>query len=196
MHAMLALAASDITAEAPENSDLACAAMSHRVKAIKALNGALSKGIKSLEEGNAMLATCYTLLFQSWHVEDGLPEFMSFTRGCGAVAKTMGYTGFKFIFRNFPDDENPHERMRPYLDGPPGIDPDAVDAALNSLEAFRHLCQQPYEKYFHGLLVKTARACHTSAHDGKDFQTCRMNIQLTFSFSLYGSEGDVCSVHR
>jgi hypothetical protein len=191
MHAMLALAASDIIAEAQENSDLACAAMSHRVKAIKALNGALSKGIKSLEEGNAMLATCYTLLFQSWHVEDGLPEFMSFTRGCAAVAKTMGYTGFKFIFRNFPDDENPHERMRPYLDGPPGIDPDAVDAALNSLEAFRHLCQQPYEKHFHGLLVKTACACHTSAHDGIGFPNLSQEYPADFFLSLYGSEEDV-----
>src|SRR5438045_4036864 len=121
MHAMLALAASHITAgEARESADLVCSAMSHRVKSIKALNATLSKGIKSLEEGNAMLATCYTLLFQSLYVEDGMLEFMSFTRGCGVVAKTMGYGGFGFLFDNFPDEENPHEKMRPYLDGPPG----------------------------------------------------------------------------
>jgi hypothetical protein len=57
LHSMLALSASDIAEfnPSPANSELACVAMSHRVKAISCLNEAIGKPISSMEQGNAMI---------------------------------------------------------------------------------------------------------------------------------------------
>jgi hypothetical protein len=165
MHGMLGLAALELAEIDTEASSLICAAIHHRVRAIKTLNQALSRGIHTFEEGNAMLATCYTLLFQSVLLDDGLPEFMTFIRGCVLVAFSMGCKSLKILFNNLLGHDQ-LAQMEPHLTGPPPVDAEVVDAACQSLEAFAPLCRQEYEKSFHGLLLKTARALYTSPRNG------------------------------
>lgn len=165
---MLGLSASDISVTPTMTSDLTCSAMSHRVQAIKSLNQALSNGLHTAEEGNAMLATCYALLFQSVLIDDGLSEFMSFLRGILVVASNMGCKRMKFLFHSFLGSEQ-FAMMEPHLDGAPGLNPELVDAACRSLEAFSSLCQQNYEKIYHDTLLKTARALFTSSREGTRF---------------------------
>jgi len=88
---MLALSASDLAD--PNNgrdiqsaADLTNTALNYRVKAITALKRALSAPQQSFEQGNAMLATCFSLLFQSVLLDDGLIEYMTFIRGVIAVS--------------------------------------------------------------------------------------------------------------
>jgi hypothetical protein len=166
MHAMLGLSASDLNTKAPQSSELTCSAMSHRVQAIKSLNQALSNGLHTFEEGNAMLATCYVLLFQSVLLEDGLAEYMSFIRGCVLIAQNMGCKRMKFLFHSFLGTDS-LAKMDPHLKEGPEVNPGPVGAGCKSLEAFEPLCQRDYEKEFHGSLLKTARALYTSSRNGK-----------------------------
>jgi hypothetical protein len=165
LHAMLGLAASEITTTPALASNLTYSAISHRVQAIRGLNRAVSEGIDTAEKGNAMLATCYALSFQAVLIEDGLSEFMSFIRGLILVAMNMGCKRLKFLFHTFMGEEQ-LAKMGPHLGGSPNINPALIDAACNSLEAFAPLCQQDYEKGFHASLTKTARALYTSSREG------------------------------
>ncbi len=166
MHAMLALSASDLAITTAEGPELFQSALAHRVKAINSLNQALSNGLNTFEEGNAMLATCYTLVFQSVLFDDGLTEYMTFIRGCFLVAGNMGCKGLNFLFKNMLR-EDMLSAMEPYLQGPPAIDPELIDAACLSLEAFRPLCQRDYERVFYMLLLKLVRSLYTSSREGK-----------------------------
>ena len=79
---MFALSASDIEAALSQHSsELIQSAMSHRILAIKFLNRALSTGLRIFEEGNAMLATCYILVFQSTLMDEGLAECCQIATG-------------------------------------------------------------------------------------------------------------------
>ena len=166
MHAMLGLSASDLTTYVIQTSELTFFAMSHRVQAIKLLNQAISNGLHTFEEGNAMLATCFVLLFQSVLLEDGLAEYMSFIRGCTLIAVNMGCKKMKFLFHSFHPTES-FAKMEPHLKESPEVNPGPVDAGCKSLEAFESLCQRDYEKRFHRCLLKTARALYTSSRKGK-----------------------------
>jgi hypothetical protein len=166
MHGMLGLSASDLTTKITQTSALACSAMTHRVQAIKSLNRALSKGLHTFEEGNAMLATCYVLIFQSVLLDDGLAEYMSFIRGVVLIAQNMGCKRMKFLFHSFLGMDA-LAQMDPHLKEGPEINPGPVNAGCKSLEAFGPLCQRDYEKNFHGSLLKTARALYTSSRNGK-----------------------------
>ena len=162
---MLGLAASDLTSGSSENPELRSLAMSHRVTAIKQLNQAFSGGIDSFEQGNAMLATCYALTFQSVYLDGGLADFMTFIRGCVLIAWNMGFKGLKYLFRAFMDDEQ-LSMMDAHLQGIPGINPALVEDASKSLQAFHSMCERDYEKNFHAILVKTTSAILTSSRDG------------------------------
>lgn len=70
MHSILGLAASELIAT---DASLAEAAMAHRLKSIQAIKrklAASSQGI-TYAEGNALIATCFALTFQSVILEDG-----------------------------------------------------------------------------------------------------------------------------
>lgn len=180
MHAMLGLSASDLTTSLTPTPELSCSAMSHRVLAIKALNQALSNGLHTFEEGNAMLATCYVLLFQSVLLEDGLAEYMSFIRGCVLIAQNMGCRKMKFLFHSFIGLDS-LSVMEPYLRDQPEINPAPVSAACKSLEAFEPLCQREYEKTFHNCLIKTARSLYTSSRNGRKSSLLFLNGANIFS---------------
>ncbi len=166
---MLGLSASDLTEKGAPKCELTFSAMSHRVQAIKSLNQALSNGLHTFEEGNAMLATCYVLIFQSVLLEDGLAEYMTFIRGCVLIAQNMGCKRMKFLFHSFLGMDS-LAKMDPYLRDSPEVNPGPVSAGCMSLEAFEHLCQRDYEEKFHSSLLKTARALYTSSRNGKKTQ--------------------------
>lgn len=89
MHAILGLSASDLMVQ--EDPSLVTFAMTHRLKAIKAIKKALSETPKTntFEEGNALMATCFALTFQSVLLDDGMAEYMTFCRGIVLVAIQM-----------------------------------------------------------------------------------------------------------
>jgi hypothetical protein len=161
---MLALSASDIACNT-EDKGLAVVAMTHRVKAIEAFNLAVGQGLTTYEQGNAMLATCFALLFQSTLLNDGLSEYMSFIRGCIAIGIQMATKRFKFMFvKLFGDDQL--EELDPLLQNAGLIDPHVVSLACRSLEKMAPLCKTKVELSVYALLLSMARNLVTSSRDG------------------------------
>jgi hypothetical protein len=165
---MLALSASELSSTT-NDQQLVVAALSHRVKSIESLGIAISRGFDSFEEGNAMLATCFSLLFQSVLLNDGLTEYMSFIRGTMAIGTKMGKSGMKFLFTNMFANETAH--LEPALQAASLIRADIVSAACRSLERIAPLCQKPVELLMYGTLLNMARTLITSSRDGRFFQS-------------------------
>ncbi|KAI5862331.1 hypothetical protein GGS23DRAFT_571901 [Durotheca rogersii] len=162
MHAILGLAASDLIKQDP---NLLTFAMMHRLKAIKAIKKTLNEVPKTntFEEGNALLATCFALMFQSVILEDGMPEFMTFCRGIALVALQMGYKGTRLLFRNFGDQDR-LDMLRPHMEAVPLIRRDWVDAAAASVRALAPLCYAgPVEAEYHRLTLAITEAMYASS---------------------------------
>ena len=105
MHAILGFAASELLCTDPT---LITAAMSHRVKAIKAIKKRLAEASKmntSYEEANALVATCFALTFQSVSLDDGLAEYLTFIRGIVIVAMQMMFRNIRPMFDNLIGNE-------------------------------------------------------------------------------------------
>jgi hypothetical protein len=169
LHAMLALSAQDI-ADVEKNplasKQLVCRAMSYRVSAITLLNAAISNGLTRFEQGNAMLATCFALLFQSVYMEDGLAEYMTFIRGTIAVGIQMGIRQDKNLFEHLFDG-NGEKLVDPAMMKAPLVDPSLVRRALESLDKIHPLCKHIVEIEIYGMMLSAARALITSSRDGK-----------------------------
>lgn len=162
---MLALAAADISAKKGD-PEMKVTAMSHRVKAIESLNKAIDDGIKTFIQGNAMLATCFALLFHSVFIADGLGEYMSFIRGTLAIGTKMGYSRMKFLFvKAFGDEQL--EFIGPALKLAPLVHSDVSRAACRALEKFGFLCEKESELLLYGRLLSMARNLVTSSQDGE-----------------------------
>lgn len=161
---MLALSASDIVCYT-EDKSLTVTAVTHRAKSIEALNAAVSRGLTTFEQGNAMLATCFVLLFQSTLLNDGLGEYMSFLRGCIAIGMQMGLKRMRFLFTKLWGDEN-LEAIDPVLQKAPLIEPQVVSMACRSLEKMGPLCKTKVELKMYGLILSMARNLVTSSRDG------------------------------
>jgi hypothetical protein len=165
MHAMLALAASDLaTTSTPE---LASSAISHRLIAIKSLNKALSQGMHSFEESNAVLSTCYSLALQSVLIDDGPAEFMTFIRGLILVSTHMKCNNVKCLFKSLLGREQLYA-LEPHLRAAPVISPTMIAAACASLEALGLLCKGNPEIGFHALLLEMAQSLSQSPLEGTE----------------------------
>lgn len=194
MHAILGLAASDLMIRDPS---LVTFAMAHRLKAIKAIKKTLTDVPKTntFEEGNALLATCYALTFQSVMLDDGMAEFMTFCRGIVIVAIQMYCKGAKFIFSNFLGDDQ-MVQLRPVMEAIPPIQKDWTDMAVANIAALEPLCKQQVEVEYHQLLTNIANALYTSSflayqmlckHYGWWMQIPHENFQ-----SLIDGDNQVC----
>lgn len=147
MHAILGYSASDLAQNPSPPSDgaaLVTSAMSHRLKAIKAIKKALAessgnasrvggnnggRGADLSEEGNALIATCFALTYQSVLLDDGMVEYMTFIRGIVIVAVQMyvaaGVTGptcskarrvkEKMLFGELLSEGESQRRVEPYM---------------------------------------------------------------------------------
>ncbi|GAP83844.2 putative C6 zinc finger protein [Rosellinia necatrix] len=145
-------------------------AMAHRLKAIKAIKKTLTDVPKTdtFEEGNALLATCYALTFQSVMLDDGMAEFMTFCRGIVIVAIQMCCKGAKFMFSNFLGDDQ-MVYLQPLMEAIPPIQRDWTDMAVDNIAALGPLCKQQVETEYHQHLTDIANALYTSS-----FQAYRM----------------------
>lgn len=165
MHAILGLAASDLTQRDPS---LVASAMHHRVKAIKAIKKTLAEAPKanSFEEGNAMMATCFALTFQSVLLDDGMTEYMTFIRGVVIVAIQMYIKGANLIFADFLGDKQ-QEVLQPFIENMPLIERSWVDSAVVAVESLSPLCQHPIEQQYYEKILDMAKQLGVSSWGGE-----------------------------
>lgn len=162
MHGILGLAASELIATDPS---LAEAALVHRLKSIQAIKRKLAASDTSVTyaEGNALIATCFALTFQSVILEDGskspcehqhytfptahqqnaVAEYMAFIRGIIIVVIQMIRSRVNFMFKHlFEQSKNNAELLKPHIDKV--TFPDGMwqwkAGALASLAGIRSLC--------------------------------------------------------
>ncbi|KAH8677410.1 C6 zinc finger protein [Xylariales sp. PMI_506] len=160
MHAILGLAASDLMVH---DASLVTCAMAHRLKAIKAIKKSLTEVPKTntFEEGNALMATCFALTFQSVMLDDGMAEYMTFIRGIMIVAIQMYCKNAKFMFKNFLGEDQ-MALLKPLMEQVPSMNTEWIDMAVNGIRALQPLCKHPVEIEYHNMLVDMAEALYTS----------------------------------
>lgn len=142
MHALLALSASHL--EKLSKSGLTKIAQAHRLAAITGLNNCLDKPLQTAEDGDAIIATCYALLMQSWYMDDGLESFLVMTRSCDLITKHVrGQKVDAILARD--DMDSRVENMRSRLEGAPSYDMAFLNLAWQSLDAVGALCSENYQ---------------------------------------------------
>lgn len=165
MHAILGFAASELMST---DGSLITAAMSHRVKAIKAIKKRLVETGKvgtNHEEANAMIATCYALTFQSVSLDDGMAEYMTFIRGIVIVGMQMMFKGIKPIFNTMYEDAQ-DEILEPYMEVLPLIQRGWADSALEAIGNLRPLCASAVEIEYQGKLMNIVQKLYTNSWAG------------------------------
>lgn len=162
MHAILGLAASDLSVQ--KDPGLIASAMNHRLKAIKAIKKSLADVPRAdtFEEGNALMATCFALTFQSVLLDDGMVEYMTFIRGVVIVAIQMYIKGAKLIFGQFLGDKQT-EVLKPLLEKVPLIEQTWATAAVAAIEGLAPLCQHPMEQQYHERILDMAMQLQVSS---------------------------------
>ncbi len=169
---MLALAASELASSEQCSRQLLNAALTHRTKSISALNAAIQRGVNSFEEGNAMLATCFSLLFQSTLIADGLVEYMTFMRGTIVLLTQMCGLRMRVLF----DRTEEYQGLQPENPGilvpndGPIIHPEIVAGACKSFEKFEGLCTTDCEIMLYNALYDIACSLHTASAAGLSTQ--------------------------
>jgi hypothetical protein len=169
LHAMLALAASDLACGSRpvfDRPQLTSVALAHRVKAISALNNAIAAGIPGFEVGNAMIGTCFALVFQSTLINDGFSEYMTFIRGVLAISIQMGMVKMKFLFTNLWGDQG-FSKVASAIPTTPPIKPEIVAACCRSFERFSNLCRSKTQIEVYTVLEGIARSLISSPRDGE-----------------------------
>jgi hypothetical protein len=141
---MLALSASELTKTEASPQQMQSLALDHRVKSITALNAAIQRGVNCSEEGNAMLATCFSLLFQSTLIAEGLVEYMTFIRGTFVVSAQMLGGKLRFFFNQIAEAVRVQSFVNDFEDIPI-LAPRLVCSARESLTEFKSLCTTKLE---------------------------------------------------
>lgn len=169
MHAILGYAASELMAN---DASLAAAAMDHRVKAIRAIKRTLadvgSRAGDLFEEGNALIATCFALTYQSVLLDDGLAEYMTFIRGVVIVAIQMYTKGARILFPNLLGDRQ-KALLEPHMRALPPIKRDWADRAVASIRALEPLCSgegRELERRYWELILAMGEKLSVSSWDG------------------------------
>ncbi|KAI5927991.1 hypothetical protein F4810DRAFT_646336 [Camillea tinctor] len=160
MHGILGFAASSLLAEDPSLRTLA---ISHRIKAIRAVKKVLGDATHAttFEEGNALLATCYALTFQSIYLDDGMAEFMTFSRGIMLIMFHMLNKGTKFIFQNTFGWEQ-LELIKPLVEATPPIPKEWADMAVKGIADLKPLYKDGIESKLYKLISDVSMALHGS----------------------------------
>ncbi|KAK5052131.1 hypothetical protein LTR84_002935 [Exophiala bonariae] len=114
MHAILALGASEM-----ERANLHLAAPSnvlkHRGRAIAGLNRALddSNSWSTYGHPDAVLATCYALIYQSSRISDAMKDFSVLVQGCALITNKIQQSRLKTVMNVSPDW--PRHQIEPAL---------------------------------------------------------------------------------
>jgi hypothetical protein len=88
-------------------STRSCDALALRGRAIQSLREALEKPDLSVDEYDAILASCYSLAFQSALLYDARLDFVTFVRGCSMITAKIQRSNFNTVFHLS------HESMQP-----------------------------------------------------------------------------------
>ncbi|KAJ5150883.1 uncharacterized protein N7482_010135 [Penicillium canariense] len=116
MHAILSLGATHYALATPTGSHYTPMAISHRGKALRHLASALAHVDNCTDTVlDGILATCYTLVFQAYYMNDGLIDFAVMVRGCGMVTKHIQsrFQGSKMFLLQTPEQVS--EMVAPWL---------------------------------------------------------------------------------
>ncbi|KAK1827583.1 hypothetical protein QBC39DRAFT_174625 [Podospora conica] len=164
MHALLGLAASELTSDDPR---LVTPAIEHRVKAIRAVKRALGEAPKTntFEEGNALMATCFALTLQSVLVDDGMAEYMTFIRGILIVAVQMYTKGAKLLFGDVLSNKA-KDALEPYMAALPLVEQRWVEAAAGAIQGLRPLCRNATEIRYWELIMDMTEQLRVSSWEG------------------------------
>ncbi len=121
------------------------------------------------EEGNALMATCFALTFQSVALDDGMAEYMTFIRGIIVVAIQMYLKGARILFRNLLGNEQT-ELLRPAIEPMEGIDRRWSTAAVAAVRNLAPLCHgDAVATTYHALVLEMAEALLVSPMEGTSF---------------------------
>ena len=171
-HAMLGFAAQNLTAS--NSADYSIQTLHHRVRAIAAMNEALSTPSVSTADGDARLAAAIVLTFQSSNMDDGMMEFLRLLRGWMIIQTTVVPSIQQSIFQGFTQDAYV-ESMRSHI-GQGKNDASSNPASWELLEALQNfdaslqlvssLCQSPAELRYLSSLQRVAVVAPASPLDG------------------------------
>ena len=166
MHAILGLAASSL---AEKDSSLLQTALTHRIKAISAIKRTLSElstpASVTYESANVLLATCVALTVQSVHLDDGVVEYMTFSRGLMVVGIQLWKGGFSPIFANMAG-KGEQGVLEPFMVGLPLIRGEWTDGAVAALEGLGGVCKGGVEGEYRALLFEWAQRLYVSSWEG------------------------------
>jgi hypothetical protein len=163
MHAILGLAASHF--ELLTGEDLKATAIHHRVQAIKGSNAAISQTRRTGSDGDALLAACYCLAFQSSYMEDGLQEFFQMVRGCSLLSLQLKAESLPMAF--FLTEKDHWSFMEERLFDLPTIHEELVTGAEKSLKALPPLFDRPSHVQFYQVVIDCVEAVKVSSVRGE-----------------------------
>jgi Fungal specific transcription factor domain len=164
MHALLALGASHLGSVSPENSKYHKAALTHRIRAISGLKKAMPQARGVYGESDAILATCYALLYQSASIADGMADFITFVRGCMLAKTKFQEDGSKTAFDLTPDKH--FQMVEHYVRRLPNVDSSLIQDGLEALDALQPHLLGPPEVQLYRALRGVLTGLHNSSEVG------------------------------
>lgn len=182
MHAILALSASHL--EKLSKSGLTKVAQVHRLAAITGLNRHLEKPLKTAADGDAIIATCFALLMQSWYMDDGLESFLVMTRSCDLITKHVRGQNVDAILAR--DDCSRVENMRSRLHGAPNYDLGFLSMSAQSINDVGLLCEEGYQWKLLASLQRCIESLAKSHMEGASNYHI-MFRKRAYNYSLYVS---------
>jgi hypothetical protein len=150
MHAILGLAASHL--QMLTNAPFGPTALYHRGLAIKGSNQAMSLRVRTGSDGDALLASCYLLIFQSTYLDNAIPEFFLFVRGCSLLSRQLRAENLPMAF--LLTESSHFKFMEEHLKGLPVINPTLLDGAERSLLALPALFESSVHSKFYDSLIR------------------------------------------
>ncbi|CAG8981885.1 hypothetical protein HYALB_00013920 [Hymenoscyphus albidus] len=151
MHAILGMAATHL--QLVTGTPLCTTALQHRVHAIAGSNQALSRPTRTGVDGDALLASCYLLVFQSSYMADGMREFFRMIRGCAMLTMQLRAENIPMAF--FLPNKYHFSVMQERLVDLPVIDERLVESARKSLELLPHDRFDCWHTAFYNSLIST-----------------------------------------
>lgn len=163
MHAIIAMSASHLSL--CTGVDMKSVALHHRLLAIEGSNAAISQPRTKGSDGDALLAACYALTFQSSYMSDGLSEFFHMVRGCHTLSGQFKAEKLPMALSISAMDH--FQKMESRLSDLPQISPEVVGRAEESLRLLLPLIKRPVDVEFYQHLIATIAAAKLSSLSGK-----------------------------
>lgn len=167
-HAIMGFAAQSLTVST--SLDHSARALHHRVRAIAAMNEALSSPSMTPVDGDARLAAAIVLTFQSANMEDGMMDFLRMLRGWMIIQTTVIPSMTRSLFQGFTEEAFVNSmrgfvaqnKSNPQPDVSAGQDlQQALDDFNASLRLLGVLCRSPSELRYLVALQRVAQAART-----------------------------------